>query len=44
LVLQQEFVSHNVLFQPSCYVLYQFFHGWFGGLVLSPVPYDFNAN
>jgi hypothetical protein len=44
LVLQQEFVAQNVLLQPDYYVLNQFFHGRFGGLVLAPVPYDSDAN
>ncbi len=44
LVLQHEFVSQNILLQPGCYVLYQFFHGEFGGPVLSLVPCDSNAN
>ncbi len=44
LVLQQKFVSQNILFQPGCYVLYQLFHGWFGRLILSFVPCDSNAN
>jgi hypothetical protein len=44
LVLQYEFVSHNVLLQPDYYVLDQFFHGRFGGPILAPVPCDFDAN
>ncbi len=44
LVLQQEFVSLNILFQLGCYVLDQFFHGRFGGPVFSPVPCDSDAN
>jgi hypothetical protein len=44
LVLQQEFVFQNVLLQPGCYVLDQFFHGRFGGPILSPIPCDSNAN
>ncbi len=44
LVIQQEFVSQNVILQPGCCVLDQFFHGRFGGPILSPVPNDSDTN